>query len=239
MAEISKTTDQALALLLAIAERQPVSGAELSRSLRMNRTVTQRLLATLHERGFVRRDGDDYQIGATALWVARQAAPSLRATAAPVMEQLASRTGETTVLQVLDGDQLVILDQRIGTRHVVRVEQNLIARHPLHLGASGRVLLAYQPERTIKRIVSDLPDAEEVTGALDRIRAAGYAISHDELQWGVHCVAAPVLDAGDTAVGVLAVLVPVSRAAHSGELVTAVREAAHTVSSDLAAAAGL
>ena len=93
------------------------------------------------------------------------------------MEQFTAETGETVVLQVADGGAAVILAQVIGRRHVVRVEQNLIARHPLHLGASGRVLLAFGPGRRTRRMLASVagaglglgratasPDTEPISG---------------------------------------------------------------------------
>jgi DNA-binding IclR family transcriptional regulator len=213
MAEISKTTDQALVLLGAVSERQPVTAAELSRSLGLNRTIAHRLLATLHGRGFVRRVGEDYLLGPAALHIAGQVEPALRAAAQPVMERLCAEVNETVVLQVVDAHQAVILAQVISRKHVVRVEQNLImSRHPLHLGASGRVLLAFQPEPFVRRVLARLPDGDSVRIELARIREDGYAVSHDELQWGVHAASAPVLRPDGVAAAALAVLAPATRA---------------------------
>lgn len=232
MAEISKTADQALMLLSAVAEYQPVTATELCRRLSMNRTIAYRLLSTLRERGFVRRIGEEYALGPAALHIAQQVEPSLREAALPVMQRLCTEIGETIVLQVVDGDQAVILAQVIASHHVVRVEQNLIASHPLHFGASGRVLLAFQPERIVRRALTGLANAPEVEAELDRIRRTGYAVSHDELQWGVHAAAAPVFSAAGKAVAALTVLVPVGRAERLADHKDAVIKAAQAIRPD-------
>lgn len=228
MPEISKTADQALALLSAVSEHQPVTATELCRRLSMNRTIAYRLLSTLRQRGFVRRIGEEYALGPAALHIAQRVEPSLREAALPVMRRLCGEIGETVVLQVVDGDQVVILAQVIASHHVVRVEQNLIARHSLHSGASGRLLLAYEPERLVRKLLSPLPNAAEISAGLERIRRARYAESHDELQWGVHAAAAPVFSAAGKAVAALTVLVPVNRAErladHRDALVKAAQE---------------
>jgi IclR family transcriptional regulator, KDG regulon repressor len=233
MAEISKTADQALAILIAVAEHQPVPVAGLCRELGMNRSVAHRLLTTLRQRGFVRRVGDDYVLGPALARLASQAAPTLRQAAEPVMEGLAADVGETIVLQVIDGEQAIILAQAIGRRHVVRVEQNLIASHPLHLGASGRVLLAYQAGPRIRQILAGVPNAGAVARELPDIRKRGYALSHDELQWGVHAVSAPVLGSGGTAVAALAALIPVNRASRVSGLIGPVVAAAGEIGAAL------
>lgn len=235
MAEISKTADQALVLLGAVSERQPVTAAELSRSLGLNRTIAHRLLATLHGRGFVRRVGEDYLLGPAALHIAGQVEPSLRAAAQPVMEQLCAEVNETVVLQVVDAHQAVILAQVISRKHVVRVEQNLIMSHPLHLGASGRVLLAFQPEPFVRRVLARVPDGDSVRIELARIREDGYAVSHDELQWGVHAASAPVLRPDGVASAALAVLAPVTRAELIRNHIRPLCSAADEISAALAA----
>jgi DNA-binding IclR family transcriptional regulator len=233
VAEISKTADQALALLLAVSEHQPVSASELCRYLDMNRTVAHRLLTTLHQRGFVRRVGDAYAVGPALTRIASQVAPSLRQAAGPVMAGLAAAIGETIVLQVVDGDQAVILEQVIGRRHVVRVEQNLIDRHALHLGASGRVLLACESSRRARQLLAGVPQAQEVLRELAEIRKRGYALSHDELQLGVHAVSAPVLGPSGAGAAALAVLVPANRASRLPGLVGPVVAAAGEIQARL------
>lgn len=231
MPETSKTADQALALLTAVSEHQPVTTGELCRQLSMNRTIAYRLLATLHQRGFVRRVGEGYALGPAAARLVSRVEPALRDAARPVMRQLCAEVGETVVLQVADGDQAVILEQVIARQHVVRVEQNLIARHPLVAGASGRVLLAYQPPRALERLLARSAGpgrAADLAADLARIRRAGYDTSHDELQWGVHAIAAPVSGAAGTVIAALTILVPVGRVGHITEhkdaLIKATRE---------------
>lgn len=229
MPETSKTAGHALALLSAVAELQPVTAAELCRRLSMNRTIAYRLLTTLRQRGFVRRIGEEYALGPAALQLAEQVAPALRAAALPVMQRLCAELGETVVLQVVDGHQAVILAQVIAAHHVVRVEQNLIARHPLHAGASGRVLLAFQRQDTIRRVLAASADPATVARELQEIRKTGWAMSHDELQWGVHALAAPVLGADGTVLAALTVLLPVGRAGRIAEHKDAVIEAARAI----------
>src|SRR4030088_3232170 len=103
MPEISKTADQALTVLLAVSDHGPVTPSELSRLLAVNRTIVNRLVSTLHARGFLRRDGDGYTLGGVLLRMAGSVAADLRDAAWPVMRRLTDATRETVVLQVPDG----------------------------------------------------------------------------------------------------------------------------------------
>jgi IclR family transcriptional regulator, KDG regulon repressor len=212
MPEISRTADQALGVLLAVSEHGPVTASRLTRLLGINRTVVNRLLSTLRGRGFVIRAADGYVLGAILLRMAGHVAPALRDAALPVMERLSEATQETVVLQVPDGSDVVVVAQTLGTAHLVRVEHRLGSRHPMHLGASGRAMLAFQAPRAIDQVLRGVQDAERIRAALADIRARRYAVSRDELRAGVHGFAAPVLNGSDQPVAALAILVPETRA---------------------------
>src|SRR4030088_3816986 len=100
MPETSKTADQALTPPLAIPAPGPTPTPLLCRLVGVNRTVVNRLLSTLHGRGFLRRDGDGYVLGTVLLRMAENVSPALRDAAVPVMQRLLDATRETVVLQV-------------------------------------------------------------------------------------------------------------------------------------------
>lgn len=233
MAEISKTADQALTVLLEVAERGPMTPATLARSLSMNRTVAHRLMATLHQRGFITRQEDGYVAGAVLVRLAESVQPELRARARATMRRLAADVGETIVLHIRDGGDAVVLDQIVPHQHVVRVQHDIGSRHPLALGASGRALLAFMDPPAAERTIRRSEDADALRGQLEDVRAAGYALSRDELQQGVHGLAVPVLDEAGHVVASLAILVPVTRAsglvAHADGLLDAAGDLARSL----------
>ncbi len=233
MAEISKTADQALTVLLELVDHGPRTAAELARQLEMNRTVVHRLLATLHQRGFVTRHERGYAPGAVLVRIAERVRPELRAASKVALGRLGRAIGETVVLHVADGDDAVVLEQYAASTHIVRVEHEIGSRHPLEIGASGRALLAYMNSTTVQRIArrSDRPDG--VQRELEAVRQLGYALSHDELQQGVHGLAVPVLDAGGHSVASVAVIVPSGRSGGLIDHLDAVRAAADEVASSL------
>jgi DNA-binding IclR family transcriptional regulator len=217
VAEIAKTADQALTVLLEVGERGPVTPAGLARSLGMNRTVVHRLLSTLHRRGFITRQENGYVPGAILVRIAEHVQPELRAQGRRAMRDLSQAVGETVVMHIPDGEDAVVLDQVVSDRHVVRVEHDIGARHTLVQGASGRAILAFLRPQVVDRITRRLDHPEEIRRGLEGVRRLGYALSRDELRQGVHGVAAPVLDDAGVAVASLAILVPVTRASNLAE----------------------
>jgi DNA-binding IclR family transcriptional regulator len=211
MAETSKTVDQALVLLKAIATGGAGSTTELARRTGMNRTVTHRLLATLDRHGFIRRHGDRWDLGIALLGLGQRVEPELRQVARPFLGELMAHARETAVLSVRDGDQAVALDQVLATDHVVRVEYPPGFRHPLALGAHGRAILAFSEPSLVERVLGAADEPGDLEGELDVIRERGYATSHDELRSGAWGLAVPVLGADDRVMGSIGVVAPVSR----------------------------
>ena len=233
MSEIAKTADLALQVLLEVAEQGPTSATELSRSLGMNRTVVHRLLATLQRRGFVRRQDEGYVLGPVVVRLADLVEPELRRVARPVVRRASEQVGETVVLSVPDGRDVVVVEQSLGGDHLVRVEHKIGSRHPLYLGASGRAILAFLPETAVRRALRGVGDADQVRDLLEEVRQLGFAVSHDELQRGVFGTAAPVLDPNGRAVAAIAILVPLSRTPRGTEHGEAAAEAAGGIAAGL------
>ena len=216
MPEISKTADQALAVLEYVAEHGPIGTSDLARRLKMHRTVVHRLLATLQGRGFVRRIADGYLPGIALLKVAQYVEPELLAAARPVLETLARTHGETFILTVPNDDEAIQIEQSVGSHHFVRVQLARGFRHPLAKGASGRSILAFMPEAAVERIVACDEDPKRLRKLLAEVRRDGYALSRDELSPGVYGISVPVL-LDDVPAASLGVVFPAVRA---GDLAT-------------------
>lgn len=225
MTEISLTGDSMLQVLECVAAHGPVSAAQCARLCDLNRTVTHRLLTTLARRLYIVKSGGAYLLGPAAMSIAAQAQPSIVSMAKPEMARLAGTVHESVVLHGVAEDEAIVLDQALDLTHVVVVRHNPGSRHPLFRGASGWSLLAFQPERLTQRVLAGLPDAEREAAIqrLIKVRALGYAHSRDELQLGVHGLAAPIRGGDGHAQASIGILVPQSRAtnllAMSGPLV--------------------
>lgn len=233
MAEISLTGDQMLTVLEAVAKKGPVSAADVARGCDINRTVAYRLLVTLEQRAYVRRGHDGYTLGSAVNELVRQLDRDISSIARPLMGTLANAVGETVVLHCLNKDEAVVTEQALGNRHLVRVQHVPGSRHPLHLGASGWAMLAFQDQKTIARIVKKAADPAVALKRIEQTRRDGYAISHDELQMGVHGVAAPLIEPDGRCNASLGILVPSTRADTLPALTPKLLELAANVTSHL------
>jgi IclR family transcriptional regulator, acetate operon repressor len=212
-----QSADKALAILAAFDERRPDLGvSELAAELGMHKSTVSRLLAALERRGLVRREADRFAPGPELARLGTLAVRGLTLTgvARPSLELLAERTGETVNLAVREGDGALNILQ-VDAAHFVGVTDWTGRAAPLHASANGKALLAFgdgrPPGRLTKLTPRTIVDRGELRDDLARARSAGFAVAVEELELGLHAVAAPVFDAGGSCVAAVSVSGPAYR----------------------------
>ena len=120
------------------------------------------------------------------------------------METLAERFGETAILTAPGGTHAMCLASCESDRHAMRLSHDRWRTAPMHLGASGKVLLAHLDDAHAERIISAPPphpsggaqlDEATLRAQIAATRRDGYLVTDGELDEGATAVAAPVLDA--------------------------------------------
>lgn len=163
---------------------------EIARRLRCSKSVIHRILTTLVETGYIAADPVTrrYRLGAKALLLASagSADDELRRRALPHLQAIRERTGESATLSVLRGHVRVYAAQ-VESRHTVRQTVDVGSEAPLHLGASGKAILAFLPSHP-----PQVPRSKSLDADLEQIRQRGYAVSHGERVPGASSIAAPV-----------------------------------------------
>ena len=216
--------EAALSILETLGTVHEMGLTELARKLGLGKSSAYRLLATLIRRGYVEKDpqNDRYHLTHRLFAVGSRAADrlGLREVAQPVMERLATETGETVNLGVLDGTRVVNL-HRVESPHLLRVRLEVGGGVPAHATGLGKVLLAFlgQAEaarrlrgRKLERVTPrTLGDRAALWVALRRIREQGFAIDDEECSLGLRCVAAPILDHRGSVAAALSISGPTSR----------------------------
>lgn len=216
-----QSVDRALLLLELLAQ----AGGRLAISDLAGRSglpiaTVHRLLTSLAVRGYVRQDPDRrYALGTSLLPLGDAATQSLAGWARPFLAELAAQSGETSNLAVLENDHVVYVAQAPG-RHRMRMFTEVGRRALPHSTAMGKVLLAWQDEDHVRRVLARLglpprtgrtiTTAAEFTLEMVRVRERGWADDDEEEEIGVRCVAVPVVD-GARVVAALSVSAPASR----------------------------
>ena len=213
-----RAVDRALDVLLCFRTKDELGLTEISKMIGLHKSTVHRLLATLEIRGFVRREQSDrYRIGWSILELTSGIYRSgdFSTVVFPEMTALRDRIGETISLYVRSGFERIRI-QAVEGIHAVRRVANIGLRFPLHIGASGKVLLAFCNEPLLDQMeaTGTLPehfDKAEFEHQLDDIRKRGYAVTFEEREAGAAAVAAPIIDRHNQVSAALSISGPVDR----------------------------
>jgi DNA-binding IclR family transcriptional regulator len=197
--------------------------SELSRRVALHKSTVSRLLATLEREGLLERvpETDKYRLGFMLVRLAGQVVHfgDVRAAARPLLIELTERSRETVHLAVLDGDEVVNVEQISGP-HLVRDTNWVGRRTPLNCVANGKALLAFLPPRDTDRILAGalprftkrtITDPQRIRAELAAVRERGYAYALGEIEEGLNAVAAPVRDAAGTVIAAVSISGPAYR----------------------------
>ncbi len=210
-----------LSLLDIVAEHPGLRFIEIAERSGLTRATAHRMLTTLVEAGLLRIDERDqaYHLGFRLFEMAHRVWDQfdLRSAAEPELERLRDLSQESVRLAILDGDEVLYVDQREAPR-TVRLGGGVGARASVHASGAGKAILAHldplQRERALNRLrltaftPATIVDRAALVHQLDLTKARGYAVSLDEQHEGVSSVAAPILDHRARALGAVAVIGP-------------------------------
>jgi len=220
---VETTVVKGLKVLEALAMSQgPRTLTDLASQCGMSKSNAHRLLRTLEACGYVSRatDGRRYE-ASLRLWqlgIRISARFDLRAIASPYLRELAAATQETAHLSVFDGIEAVFIDKADGI-HAVRTYVNVGDRAPAYCSTSGKSMLAYQPEETVRRVGAGLKRFTENTvtsltrlrADLELIRQQGYSVTSGEWRPGVLGIATAIKSPAGQVVGAIGVAGPEDR----------------------------
>ena len=219
------SVDKAITVLNCFSSEKPVLGVGgISKMTGFTLSTVSRLLSTLEARGVVEKAEryGEYQLGYRIyLWgILSQKRNNLAAFAKPVMEKLGDKCGEEVSLYVI-ADNHRICFERVPSKQAIAMVGPVGKRLPLHAGASGRVLLAFLPQKRRKEILAQqkferftprtITDPVELEKKLEEIRDKGYGISKGEREPGAYSVVAPIWDANNSVIASLCIAGPIYR----------------------------
>ena len=211
---------------------EPVTLAHVRSTLDMPKSSTHRLLSELAELGIVRRTQDGrYSLGPRLLYWGEAAADTfdLRTIAEPPMRRLRDETGESVHLYVREEGARICI-AAVEARHELRPFIQLGRPLPLHVGAAGKLLLAFADDgvqrkelRRARNRHDDMPNAPgaDLLKQLEAIREHRWATSTAEREDGVAAIATTVVDSTDRVVAALCISGPTTRL--TGERLAEVR----------------
>ena len=247
-----QSVSRALTLLEIIArEDSPVTISELAKKAQLKLATTHRLLNTMMNRGFIEQDPVSlrYHLGIKTFEIGNAALNinDLRTISRPFLKSLAQQTNETTNLAILDGAEVVYIDQLESTNIViVKMFARIGSRGPAYCTGTGKVLLADLPEEELKKRLAKVEfvkftehtvtDVNDLINVLNQIKKDGFALDISERDDGVICIAAPIRNFEKRVQAAISLSAPTQRMDQKridGEILPLVLQAAQQISERL------
>lgn len=206
---MSQTVQRAIDILSALGDR-PRNGNEIATILGVSKSTASRLLQTLEENRFARRDEHGkWVLGNQMIGIAEKAlrALDLRSTASPHMRRLEKITGHTVHLAELLGDEVIYID-KVDGRDAVQMYSRVGKRVQIHAAGIGKAILAHLEQPLKDSIISTLTferyssytitDEAQLRDELLATERRGWARDNGEFEELINCIAAPVRRADGT-----------------------------------------
>ncbi len=195
------TVEKAVDVLFHLhASPEPQGVTAIGRSLGLPKSSAHRLLTALGRRGLVDRvERGRYRPGPALITLglgALDREPVVEL-ARVVLEETASRLGETIFLVAARSRELVVMDKAEGTGFL-RVSPQVGERVPVHATAVGKLYLAFAPDSVdVEREPTSFThrtttEPGELATVVASVRQQGLATNDEEWVPGMGVVAAPV-----------------------------------------------
>ena len=219
-----RAVERALQILACFDDEHPERGiTDIAQSVKLHKATTHRIVTTLMSFGYIERaeDGQRYRLGLRLADLGYKVIRrlDLRREAQPYMADLAHRLGETCDLGVYDRGEVLSIEVVQGN-HALTIAAAVGRSLPVHATASGKMLLAYMPEKAREEALSrmlagftehTIASADRLRQQLEVIRSQGYAVDDEEFEAGIRAVSAPVCSREGAVVAAMSVAGPASR----------------------------
>lgn len=218
-----QSVDRALMVLEILGAQGSAGITEIAEELGVHKSTVSRLVAVLEARGFVEQLGDrgKYRLGFTVVRLAGAtvAGRDLAKAAQARCDALAHEVGETVNLAILEGDRAINIVEAAGSAEVA-LRTWVGQASPAHATSSGKMLISELTSAQLRdRLGATLERFTDKTivsyPALERelatVRDRGWAHTVEELETGLHALAAPVRDNSTNIVAALSISGPAYR----------------------------
>ncbi|MBB3979892.1 DNA-binding IclR family transcriptional regulator [Rhizobium azooxidifex] len=210
--------EKGLDILEDLAEMSgPISLRDLADRLGRSKNEIFRMIHVLISRGYIERDGDTDELALTnklfGLGLRTPQSRSLMAVAMPEMEKLAAEVRQTAHIVTIYKGRTVTLGHSSSNPEIT-FNLNTGYGRLASDATTGRVIMAFQPERRLRQILVDcdkergqLIEREHLERALDAIRTDGHLLRKSTDWIGITDVCCPILDQNGNALASIIVTV--------------------------------
>jgi IclR family transcriptional regulator, KDG regulon repressor len=215
-----QSLEKALKILLSFTpDNQEVGTLELSEKSGLHKSTVSRLLHVLEAYGFVQQNPQSkkFTLGPSIIELGGAVNHSLRShlvrCAAPYLDRLRNKVGETVLLEVRAVRSAIIgyVAEGAGPVHL---KESVGYRHWYHAAAGAKAILAFSDPEFRERLLREklvrctrntVTDPKILQSELERTRRRGFAFDDEERHIGVRAFGCPIFNSEKWPVAAVAV----------------------------------
>ena len=217
--------ERAFSLLDLLASHQePVSLKVISQQSGLHPSTAHRILGDLALGRYVDRpEPGSYRLGMRLLELGNLVKTRLdvRDAALAPMRELHKLTHQPVNLSMRQGDEIIYVERTYSERSGMQVVRAVGGRAPLHLTSVGKLFLAQDDAQRVRSYAArtglaghtrnSITDLSTLERELTKVAQYGTARDDEELELGVRCMAAGILDDQGNLVAGLSISAPADR----------------------------
>lgn len=228
--DIIQSVDRALEFLIYLYnEGKETSVTQIANDLGVYKSTVFRTLTTLEARGFVKKnpETEKYWLGNRLFTLGKSVENrmGLREIVAPYVSELYEAYHEVINVSVLERNQndiykSVIIYKADNPNQVLKANPPVGSSSECHCSSIGKCLLAfgndvdlsvYEKHPLTVHTIYTISSVKQLEEELERVREKGYAIDREELEIGLTCIGAPILDHSGHTIAAISLSGPTSR----------------------------
>ncbi|MCI4428527.1 MAG: IclR family transcriptional regulator [Burkholderiales bacterium] len=206
------------------AHQEPVSLKRVSEQTGLHPSTAHRILNDLTIGRYVDRpEAGSYRLGMRLLELGNlvKARLDVRDAALTPMRELHKVTHQPVNLSLRQGDEIVYIERAFSERSGMQVVRAIGGRAPLHLTSVGKLFLAQDDAPRVRAYATrtglaghtrnSITDFAALESELARVRRDAIARDDEELELGVRCMAAGIVDDQGKLIAGLSISAPADR----------------------------
>ena len=200
-----QSVDRAIQILRCFEDGKKLGLTEISKIIGLHKSTTYGIVTTLKNNGFLEKieDTGKYRLGMELFRIVSTIQADLRDICRPHIRRLSEATGETINLVIPDGIYVIYIEKQESDRSV-KISTSIGKRLPMYCTGVGKAILAFLTQNEASSILdktmlipytkNTLTSKEDIMQQIAQTREKGYALDLEELEYGLVCIAVPIVD---------------------------------------------